>query len=119
MHVLRDYTKRVTLPVFKSEKALASGNAAFRRAKKLLVRRPTLLDERAMTMLGNLLDDNTALRTVYEYREKLSEIWTSANVSNERLLDQLKEWCSAAEKSGIRALEDFADRLRSYQMAAV
>ena len=59
-----------------------------------------------------------ALRTVHEYREKLSEIWTSANVSNERLLDQLREWCADAEASGIKALEDFADRLRSYQLAA-
>ena len=119
MHVLRDYTKQVTLPVFKTEKALARGNAAFRRAKKLLIRRPTLLDDRAIARLGNLLEDNVALRTVHEYREKLSEIWTSANVSNEKLLDQLRQWCSEAEASGIKALEDFADRLRSYQMAAV
>jgi len=119
MHVLRDYTKQVTLPVFKTERALARGNEAFRRAKKLLIRRPTLLDDRAIARLGNLLEDNVALRTVHEYREKLSEIWTSANVSNEKLLDQLRQWCSEAEASGIKALEDFADRLRSYQMAAV
>ncbi len=118
MHVLRDYTKQVTLPVFKTEKAMARGNDAFRRAKTLLVRRPTLLDEIAHRRLRNLLEDNSALRTVHEYREKLSEIWTSANVSNEKLLDQLKEWIAEAEASGIKALEDFADRLRSYQLAA-
>lgn len=119
MHVLRDYTKQVTLPVFKTEKAMAKGNAAFRRAKTLLVRRPTLLDDKAIARLGDLLEDNAALRTVHEYREKLSEIWTSANVSNEKLLDQLREWIAEAEASGIKALEDFADRLRSYQMTAV
>lgn len=119
MHVLRDYTKQVTLPVFKTEKAMARGNAAFRRAKTLLVRRPTLLDDKAIARLGDLLEDNAALRTVHEYREKLSEIWTSANVSNEKLLDQLREWIAEAEASGIKALEDFADRLRSYQMTAV
>ena len=117
MHVLRDYTKQVTLPVLRTEKAMARGDAAFKRARKLLVRRPTLLDDNAMARLGKLLDDNAALRTVHEYREKLSEIWTSANVSNEKLLDQLREWCAEAEASGIKALEDFADRLRSYQMA--
>lgn len=118
MHVLRDYTRQVTLPVFKTEKALARGNEAFRRARKLLVRRPSLLDDHAIERLSRLLEDNVALKTVHEYREKLSAIWTSANVSNERLLEQLKEWIAEAEASGIKALEEFADRLRSYQLAA-
>ncbi len=117
MHVLRDYTKQVTLPVFRMEKASARGNAAFRRARKLLVRRPTLLDQNAMERLSALLADNTTLRTVHEYREKLSEIWNGANVSNERLVQQLREWCVEAEASGIKVLEDFSARLRSYQLA--
>ena len=117
MHVLHDYTKQVTLPVFRTEKAMASGNAAFKRAKKLLIRRPTLLDANAMERLGNLLSEHDALKTVYEFREKLSEIWSGANVSNEKLLQQLKDWCHEAEASGIKSLEDFAERLRSYQLS--
>lgn len=117
MHVLRDYTRQVTLPVFRAEKALARGNAAFHRAKKLLIRRPKLLDDNAMNRLGDLLADNTALRTVHEFREKLSEIWSGANVSNEKLLQQLKAWCQEAEASGIKVLEDFAERLRSYHLS--
>jgi stearoyl-CoA desaturase (delta-9 desaturase) len=103
--------------VLEKEKAVAKGNAAFRRARQLLVRRPTLLNDSAHQRLSDLLDDNAALRTVHEYREKLSEIWTSANVSNEKLLDQLRAWIAEAEASGIKVLEDFADRLRSYQLA--
>ena len=118
MHVLRDYTKQVTVPVFKKEKALAVGNKAFHRAKKLLVRRPMLLDENAKLRLGKLLEHNDALQTVHEFREKLSELWCGANVSNERLLAQLREWCAEAEASGIKVLEDFAERLRSYQLAS-
>jgi len=117
MHVLRDYTKQVTVPVFRKEKALAAGNAVFRRAQKLLVRRPLLLDDNARLRLSELLDDNAALRTVHEFREALSELWGGANVSNERLVDQLKEWCTEAEASGIKVLEDFAQRLRTYQLA--
>lgn len=117
MHVLRDYTKQVTLPVFQTEKSMAGGNAAFKRAKKLLIRRPTLLDANAMERLGNLLSEHAALKTVYEFREKLSEIWSGANVSNEKLLQQLKDWCHEAEESGIKSLEDFAERLRSYQLS--
>jgi stearoyl-CoA desaturase (delta-9 desaturase) len=118
MHVLRDYTKQVTVPVFKKEKALAAGNQAFHRAKKLLVRRPMLLDENAKLRLRELLEDNAALQTVHEFRDKLSELWCGANVSNERLLAQLREWCAEAEASGIKVLEDFAERLRSYQLAS-
>ena len=117
MHVLRDYTRQVTVPIFKKEKALAAGNRAFRRAKKLLVRRPVLLDEAAKLRLGELVAENAALRTVVEFRERLSELWGGANVSNETLVAQLKEWCAEAEASGIKALEDFAQRLRSYQLA--
>jgi stearoyl-CoA desaturase (delta-9 desaturase) len=118
MHVLRDYTKQVTMPVLKKEKALAAGNAAFKKAKTLLVRRPMLLDENAKLRLGELLADNAALQTVHEFRERLSELWSGANVSNEKLLAQLKQWCAEAEASGIKVLEDFALRLRSYQLAA-
>ena len=117
MHVLRDYTKQVTLPVLKKEKAMAAGNRALRRAKRILVRQPVLLDDQAKDRLHSLLSDNAALHTVHEFRERLRELWSGANVSNERLLVQLKEWCAEAEASGIKVLEEFAARLRAYQLA--
>ena len=119
MHVLRDYTKQVTLPVLKKERALAAGDRALKRAKTLLVRQPILLDDGAKLRLSELLAENAALCTVHEFRERLRELWSGANVSNERLLAQLKEWCVEAEASGIKVLEDFAMRLRAYQLAPV
>lgn len=119
MHVLRDYTKQVTLPVLRTEKekVMAKGNRALRRARVLLVRSPSLLDESAKEKLGRLLAENQALSTVHEFREKLAEIWSGANVSNEKLLQQLRDWCHEAEASGIQVLEDFAARVRSYQLS--
>ncbi len=117
MHVLRDYTKQVTLPVLKKEKAIAAGDMALRKARKLLVRQPKLLDELAKHRLSELLSSNAALETVHEFREQLRDLWSGANVSNEKLLAQLKEWCAEAEASGIKVLEEFAARLRSYQLA--
>jgi len=116
MHVLHDYTKRVTLPVFRKERALAKYDRSFHRARVLLVRRPGLLDEKARERLRRLLDDNVALQTVHDFRERLLEIWSGARVSNEELLQQLRDWCREAEASGIKVLEDFAARLRSYQL---
>jgi stearoyl-CoA desaturase (delta-9 desaturase) len=117
MHVLRDYTRQVTLPVLKKEKAIAAGNTAFRKARNLLVRQPRLLDDKAKQRLCELLSNNVALETVHEFREKLRELWSGANVSNEKLLAQLREWCAEAEASGIKVLEEFAGQLRAYSTA--
>lgn len=118
MHVLRDYTRQVTLPVFDREKAIAAGNSALKRAKKLFVRQPMLLDDAAKIRLRELLSHHAALETVHQFRERLKVLWSGAQVSNENLLEQLQQWCVEAEASGIQALQDFSARLRSYQLAA-
>lgn len=118
MHVLRDYTRQVTLPVLRREWARGSDSASLRYVRKLLVRQPKLLDEGARRRLSEVLSTNSALHTVHEFRERLNKLWSGANVSNERLLQQLKDWCTEAEASGIQVLEDFAARLRSYRLAA-
>ena len=117
MHVLRDYTRHVTLPVFSKEKAIEASNSALGRAKKLLVRQPMLLNEDARSRLKEILDHHATLQTVHEFRERLRVLWSGANLSNEKLLEQLRQWCAEAEASGIKALEDFSARLRSYQLA--
>jgi stearoyl-CoA desaturase (delta-9 desaturase) len=117
MHVLRDYTRQVTLPVLQRESARVAGrDSPLKRARKLLIRQPQLLDESSRRRLGELLSDNAALHTVHEFRERLRRLWSGANVSNDRLLQQLKDWCAEAEASGIKVLEDFAARVRSYQL---
>lgn len=118
MHVLRNYTKTVTLPVFHKElRGADSGDGLLRRARKLLVRRPMLLDEKAHARLHEILDNNHALKTVVEFRERLRDLWTGAtDVSNEKLLSQLHDWIAEAEASGIRALQEFAEVLKSYRL---
>ena len=117
MHVLRDYTSQVTLPVWRVEKARTKTSRLYRRARVLLVRQPKLLDEKARERLKEVLSANAQLETVHQFRERLRELWSGANVSNEKLLEQLRAWCAEAEQSGIQALEEFAGRLRSYQLA--
>ena len=116
MHVLRDYTRQVTLPALRTERAIDAGSNALRRVRKLLVRQPKLLDEKAATRLKEVLANHATLETVHQFRERLKELWSGANVSNERLLEQLKQWCAEAEASGIKVLEDFAARLQTYQL---
>ncbi|MEO1595762.1 MAG: fatty acid desaturase [Pseudomonadota bacterium] len=118
MHVLRDYTKQVTLPTLRFERRSADAGAMLSRAKRVLVRQPSLLDGRARARLDEILDNSATLRTVHEFRDRLQALWQSgAAISNEKLLEQLKQWCAEAEASGIRFLEDFAARMRSYAMS--
>ena len=118
MHVLRNYTKTVTLPVFHKElRGADAADGLLRRARKLLIRRPTLLDEKAHARLHEILDNNHALKTVVEFRERLRDLWTGAtDVSNEKLLTQLHDWIAEAEASGIRALQEFAEVLKRYRL---
>jgi stearoyl-CoA desaturase (delta-9 desaturase) len=119
MHVLRDYTRSVTLPEFKRERLADKGNELLARARLILVRRPERLDAAALKRLESVLKDSQTLQVVYELREQLVQIWEQANVSNENLLAQLREWCAEAEASGIQSLEEFAARLRGYMLQAV
>ena len=116
MHVLRSYTKTVVLPTFKTELRAARGTLT-RRARRLLVRQPVLLDESARARLREVLASHQTLRTVHEYRERLQVLWSGANMSNERLLAHLRDWIAQAEASGVKALQDFAGQLRGYALS--
>ncbi|HEY0682646.1 MAG TPA: fatty acid desaturase [Steroidobacter sp.] len=115
MHVLRDYTRNVTLPVFKEELRAAGGKLSGR-VRKLLVREPGLLDSNARSRLSEVLASNQTLKTVHEFRERLAVMWSGANMSNEKLIQHLKELIAQAEASRIKVLQDFANTLRSYSM---
>jgi len=118
MHVMRDYTRRVTLPVLRAELAALRARIPERAGdlKRLVVRESTLLDAASRQRLAEVLASSQALATVHEYRERLKAVWTTANTSNERLIAQLREWCAQAEASGVRALQEFAETVRGYSL---
>lgn len=117
MHVLRDYTCSVTLPVFRAELAAARGRLS-RSVKKLMVREPVLLDEGARRQLSEVLANHRALQTVHDFRERLRVMWNGTQMSNDKLLAHLKDWIANAEASGIQSLQDFAARMRGYAIPA-
>jgi stearoyl-CoA desaturase (delta-9 desaturase) len=117
MHVIRDYTRTVMLPVCRAELAIA-GDKLGAGVRKLLVRESSLLDAQDKSRLDKSLEQSKALHTVHEFRAKLQLLWNS-NMSNDKLLQHLKEWIAQAEASGIKSLQDFAASLRSYSMPAM
>lgn len=118
MHVMRDYTRLVTLPVLRAEFAALRARIPERagRLRRLLVRETALLDQAARRRLHEVLESNHSLATVYEFRERLKAIWAGSATSNEGLIAQIRDWCAEAEASGVRALQDFAAGLRGYSL---
>ncbi|WP_034296829.1 acyl-CoA desaturase [Herbaspirillum sp. RV1423] len=83
-------------------------------SKKLLQREPANLEDGQKQQLSELFTHSKALQTMHEMRVELGAIWGRSNSTREQLLHQLQDWCVRAEASGIKALRDFALRLRSY-----
>src|SRR6202035_3412324 len=79
MHVLRDYARRVVLPVCR-ELARREPHGSVRGiAPKLLVRHPALLAEEARRKLRELLERHEVLRRGVEDRDRLQQLWMGAS----------------------------------------
>jgi stearoyl-CoA desaturase (delta-9 desaturase) len=118
MHVLRDYARRVVRPVCRELAAREPEGAVPRIAPMLLIRHPALLAEEAHRVLRDLLARYEVLRAVVEFRESLQHSWNDAAASQAGAVQNLRDWCVRAEASGIRALREFALRLRGYSGAS-
>ncbi len=83
-------------------------------SRRLLQREPAKLEAPQKQQLTELFAHSKALQTMHEMRVELGAIWERSNASREQLLQQLQDWCARAEASGIKALQEFSLRLRSY-----
>ncbi len=121
LHVMADYTKRVTLPTFQDE--LSSIDTRYqkliRQMRTALVREDSRLKPLHRKYLQELLQNSEALQTVYEFRRKLQELWNETYASHERLIQAIIQWCKEAEATGIKVLQEFAQSLRSYALQPV
>lgn len=72
------------------------------------------LDEPQKRLLPQIFANSQKLKTYIDMRNELAAMWERSNASRDQLLVQLQDWCHRAEASGIKALQDFAMRLRRY-----
>jgi stearoyl-CoA desaturase (delta-9 desaturase) len=72
------------------------------------------LDEPQKRQLPQIFANSQKLKTYIDMRNELASMWERSNASREQLLAQLQDWCHRAEESGIKALQEFATRLRRY-----
>lgn len=115
--IMSQYSSEVILPVLKEEKRKAGekGKELFARAKKLLIRDNDFIDPINKMYLTKLLNERRSLNMVYQYKQKLQEIWQRTSANQKELIDALQEWCKQAETAGIQALAQFAQHLKSFK----
>lgn len=116
MHLMADYARSVLQRVYVEEVGSARGmrRSVARHARRLLVREESRLSSDARQRLEQLLGEYQALRVAYQFRRRLQAIWQERSASQERLLGALQQWCTEAEQSGIRALQEFARVVSGY-----
>ena len=119
MHVLANYAREVIKPVADAElcRSEIDCRRLARQARRLLVRDVASLDEPSRKRLENILNKSQVLAKVHRSRQQLQQVWEKTATNQEALLASLQQWCREAEDSGIRALQEFSQRLRSYTPA--
>jgi len=83
-------------------------------SRKLMQREPGKLENSQKQQLVELFQHSKALETMHQMRVELGAIWERSHSTRDQLLHQLQDWCNRAEASGIKALQEFSMRLRSY-----
>jgi stearoyl-CoA desaturase (delta-9 desaturase) len=83
-------------------------------SRKLMQREPAKLEAPQQQQLVELFQHSKALETMHNMRVELGVIWERSHFTRDQLLHKLQDWCNRAEASGIKSLQDFSLRLRSY-----
>jgi stearoyl-CoA desaturase (delta-9 desaturase) len=118
MYVMASYARDVIRPVLRQERRQCDSSCkrVLRRARGLLIRDASLINERARARLDQILARFNDLKIVYQYRQQLQSVWANKATSQEMLRKALQEWCQQAEQTGITALQEFSRRLRGYSL---
>jgi stearoyl-CoA desaturase (delta-9 desaturase) len=117
--VMTDYFCGVILPTLREEAAHAGASLKDlpRTLRRGLANGGRWLDECSRAHLQEIVRQRPLLATVCDFRARLAALLERGNHGAEAMLAALQEWCREAEASGIRALAEFAARLRGYALA--
>ena len=115
--VMATYAKAIKQAYRDEVARLASGTAGLERvrtARRWLHKDVAKLSPDRREVVQGALAESPTLRKVHQMRDELASIWERSSASSEQLMVQLQDWCKRAEESGVRTLQDFSVRLRSY-----
>lgn len=117
---MTDYKRNVLMPALREE-ATAAG-ARLRQLLPRPLRRGLVDDGRwlepdAREQLRRWVEQRPRIRVLVEYRARLAQVLEARGNDAAERLRQLQAWCQEAEASGIRALQNYAARLKGYALA--
>ena len=121
LHVLAEYTHQVIqkVSIQEAEKTKIGSHTHKKDLKKLShTTAERLLDASSKDRFEQILMRHENLRIVFEFRTRLQQLWNEKTATTASLVTALQEWCNQAEQSGIEALVEFANRLRSYSLTS-
>ncbi|MEV8520770.1 fatty acid desaturase [Dyella marensis] len=114
---MTDYYRGVIVPTLRDEAQHAgeSLKAMPRRMRRALADGGRWLDHEGRERLQAALAKRPTLRTVCDFRTRLADLMEQRGA--EQSLKGLQQWIAEAEQSGIRVLQDFAQRLKGYAVS--
>jgi stearoyl-CoA desaturase (delta-9 desaturase) len=118
---MTDYQRNVFTPALRDEAAAAG--AKLRKLLPKRMRRGLVNDGRWLkpdcrAQLNSWVEQRPQIRVLVEHRARLSALLEARSHDASERLKQLQAWCHEAEASGIRALQDYAARLKGYALSA-
>jgi len=112
--IMARYSREVIAPVFAQEaKKMPNEASILSRAKKLLVRESSLLDDAAKLRLEQFLQNHKMMQVVYQFKERLHDLWAQTTLKEKEMVEALQKWCQEAEATGVSALREFSEHLKS------
>ena len=117
-YILKRYGQIVIRPALREARRNTDrmGRRMIQRARKLMTREDILPHVRSEETIACALQQDKTLATIYQFKQQLKEVWKSSAKGQPGRVERLQAWCAASEKSGIRALEEFAEFLRGYRL---
>ena len=116
---MTDYQRNVLKPALREEAAAAGAKLRAllpRKLRKGMVDDGRWLKPDARAQLQAWIASKPRIQTLIEYRARLSEVLESRSHDAGEKLKRLQAWCAEAEASGVRALQEYAVRLRGYAL---
>ena len=116
---MTDYQRNVLKPALREEAAAAGAKLRAmlpRKLRKGMVDDGRWLKPEAREQMREWIASRPRIQALIEHRNRLAEVLESRGHDAAERLKRLQAWCAEAEASGVRALQDYAVRLRGYAL---
>lgn len=116
---MTDYQRNVFVPALKEEAAHAGAKLRSllpRKLRKGLVDDGRWLKPDAREQLHHWVSQRPRIQLLVEHRKRLATLLEARSHDAAERLRQLQAWCIEAERSGVRALQEYSARLKGYAL---